>query len=191
MPISQAEFAQLVAESMATSTGPHHHHPPNTDRDYEGPEHRLRDEESMRHYQQYGYPGYQQHRHSNHKSERNNDDSNQHQSQYQPEDRYHNQHGADSENEEYPRAPVYENTYDEGNNNNNNNNNEQQSNQDEEEDSTDNSTYGGQVGNDNYDNYDQSAQYQPTSASQYDGEETRVYPARYITLASKGTRRIP
>lgn len=39
LPISQAEFAQLVAESMATSRGPHHHHPPNTDRDYEGPEH--------------------------------------------------------------------------------------------------------------------------------------------------------
>ena len=49
LPISQAEFAQLVAESMATSSGPHHHHPPNTDHDYEGPEHWTKESDKNPH----------------------------------------------------------------------------------------------------------------------------------------------
>ncbi|XP_027194403.2 uncharacterized protein LOC113789108 [Dermatophagoides pteronyssinus] len=49
LPISQAEFAQLVAESMATSHGPHHHHPPNTDQDYEGPDHWRKESDNNPH----------------------------------------------------------------------------------------------------------------------------------------------
>lgn len=125
LPISQAEFAQLVAESMATSNGPHHHHPPNTDQDYEGPAHAMRDTEMQRHPHAGHHGGGAGHAHAHHDPNHHHHYDDQPQvhhhgggggggvSQYQPEDNYRSHHEADSEHEDnsYHRSPVYENSY--------------------------------------------------------------------------------
>lgn len=125
LPISQAEFAQLVAESMATSRGPHHHHPPNTDRDYEGPEHWAK--ESAHHHRyhrqpsmEYDHDNYSPYQHSqqepqyapHHAHETRMIDyhlpGNQAQaSHYQTEERV----PESGIRLEYARAPVYETGY--------------------------------------------------------------------------------
>ena len=94
---------------MATSHGPHHHHPPNTDADYEGPEHAQRDAEMLRaatgesHYGNY-QPKHHHSQHQHHHHHHGHSSVHSHHgvhSQYQPDDNYEN-------DETYHRSPVYE-----------------------------------------------------------------------------------
>lgn len=183
MPISQAEFAQLVAESMATSNGPHHHHPPNTDQDYEGPEHALRDSQQSQqnHHAHHGggRGGGGGHSHAHHYGSHRGGHGG---SQYQPEDNYRNHQEVDNEHEDnqqgYHRSPVYESSY--------------HNDRDEEGDELDQQNvspaYGGPRGSgSNYDNYDNS--HQPEShqeQEQANEEESRLRPIEhYMPVATK------
>ena len=138
---------------MATSNGPHHHHPPNTDADYESRDHAMRDV-AMLHGGGRGHGGHARGGHAHQQQSAHEDEGHHHghSSQYQPEDNYRSHHessDADHDEDKYQRAPVYENSY--------------HNDQDEDDDIEPQNNYGGRPGHS-----DGSGSDRPSYESNYD-----------------------